>query len=187
MTHKPGRYQGEGNKLRYEPAGAGDYEKFLEWTRDETDGYLGPTLELMQMTWPEFETLFHTVGQVYGIFEGGQPAGFYWIEEREPILHLHGLILRESFRGRGIGTEVLTQLEGLYRGKMDAIELGVHQSNVRARSLYERLGFETVKVLDDLGFYVMQKRLEAPVTCSETAGCRARRPSIRHQSEESKK
>jgi ribosomal protein S18 acetylase RimI-like enzyme len=154
-------------KLRYEPAKARDYDKFLRWTRDETEGYLGPTLELMQMTWPEFETLFRTVGRVYGIYEGGQPAGFYWIEERDAILHLHGLILRVSYRGRGIGTEVLKMLEDRYRGEMDGIELGVHQSNVRALALYERLDYQTVKVLDELGFYVMQKRLENGAASSE--------------------
>jgi GNAT superfamily N-acetyltransferase len=151
--------------LRYEPATAQDYDKFLGCTRDEA-GYLGPTLELMQMTWPEFETLFRTVGQVHGIYEGGQPAGFYWIEERDPVLHLHGLILRVSFRGRGIGTKTLKMLEDRYREEMDAIELGVHQSNVRAHALYQRLGYETVKVLDELGFYVMQKRLGIGATSS---------------------
>jgi ribosomal protein S18 acetylase RimI-like enzyme len=145
--------------LQYEPASARDYDKFLRWTRDETAGYLGPTLELMEMTWPEFGRLFRSVGQVYGVYEEGQAAGFCWIEERERVLHLHGLILRESSRGRGIGTEVLKMLEERYREEMDAIELGVHESNVRARALYERLGYETVNALEDLGFYVMQKRL----------------------------
>lgn len=159
MTHDPDHSAKTERKVRYERASAGDYDKFLGWTRDEA-GYLGPTLELMQMTWPEFETLFRTVGQVYGICEDGQPAGFYWIEERDAVLHLHGLILQESFRGRGIGTKALKMLEDRYREEMDVIELGVHESNVRARALYDKLGYETVKVLDHLGFYVMQKRLE---------------------------
>jgi ribosomal protein S18 acetylase RimI-like enzyme len=159
MIHSSDDSANTGGKLRYEAAEARDYDKFLRWTRDEA-GYLGPTLELMQMTWPEFETLFRTVGRVHGIYEGWQPAGFYWTEERDAILHLHGLILRGPFRGRGIGTRVLKMLEDRYRGEMDAIELGVHQSNERALALYERLGYETVKVLDELGFYVMQKRLE---------------------------
>lgn len=184
VTQKPGPSEGATGKLRCKLAAAEDYDQFLEWTRNETVGYLGPTLELMQMTWAEFESLFRTVGRVYGIYEDGLPAGFYWIEERGSILHLHGLILLESFRGRGIGTEVLTHVEDRYQGKVDAIELGVHESNARARSLYERLGFETVKVLDDLGFYVMQKRLEAPVTSSRTAGCCAKRSSVGHTREE---
>jgi ribosomal protein S18 acetylase RimI-like enzyme len=166
MIHSSDDSANTERKLRYEAAKARDYDKFLRWTRDEA-GYLGPTLELMQMTWPEFERLFRTVGRVHGIYEGGQPAGFYLIEERDPLLHLHGLILRVSFRGRGIGTKTLKMLEDRYRGEMDAIELGVHQSNVRAHALYKRLGYETVKVLDQLGFYVMQKRLETGATSSK--------------------
>ena len=77
MICDPGHPANTERNLRYEPAGARDYDKFLRWTRDEA-GYLGPTLELMQMKWPEFETLFRTVGRVYGIHEGGQPAGFYF-------------------------------------------------------------------------------------------------------------
>jgi RimJ/RimL family protein N-acetyltransferase len=167
MIHSPDHSADTKPLLRYEPARAHDYGRFLWWTRDETAGYLGPTLELMQMTWPEFEALFRRVGQVYGVFEGGQAAGFYWIEERGAVLHIHGLILRESFRGRGIGTEVLKMLEDRHRGEMDAIELGVHESNVRAHALYERLGYVSVKKLDDLGFYVMQKRLKNGSTHSQ--------------------
>jgi ribosomal protein S18 acetylase RimI-like enzyme len=42
---------------------------------------------------------------------------------------------------------------------MEAIELGVHRSNPRAIALYERAGFQTVKVLEELGFYIMQRSL----------------------------
>ena len=43
--------------------------------------------------------------------------------------------------------------------QLDCIELGVHGSNIRVKKLYERVGYETVKTYDDLGFVVMQKRL----------------------------
>lgn len=42
---------------------------------------------------------------------------------------------------------------------MTAIELGVHQSNVKARQLYERVGYQVVKYLDDLGYFVLQRPL----------------------------
>jgi ribosomal protein S18 acetylase RimI-like enzyme len=46
-----------------------------------------------------------------------------------------------------------------YRGRVDVIELGVQRDNVRAKALYERLGFQVVKTLEDLGFDIMQKPL----------------------------
>ena len=143
--------------LEYEPAKLEQYEEFLQLMRDDAAEYLERTMALMEMTWEEFSQLFRTVGEVVGVYEDGAIAGFYWIEEREAVLHLHALILKEGFRGRGIGTGVLRELEDRHGAGVDAIELGVHESNRRARALYERLGFETVKRLDELGFEVMRK------------------------------
>ena len=84
-------------------------------------------------------------------------AGFYWIEERGKTLHLHGLILKAAFQGKGIGTAVIRMLVESYQGQVKAIELGVHQSNARAKKLYERLGFEVVKYRHDLGYFIMQR------------------------------
>ncbi len=147
--------------LTYEPVKSEEYDEFLQLLRDSATDYLESTLALMQMTWKQFADLFRTRGQVYGIYRDGQLAGFYWIEERDQVLHLHGLILREQFQGKGIGTQVLQMLAAKYRGSVRAIELGVHKSNDRAKTLYKRLGYETVKTWDDLGFLIMQKPLRA--------------------------
>lgn len=146
--------------LAYLPAKIEQYETFLQLTQDQAADYLERTLELMEMTGEEFGDLFRTVGQVYGIYKDGQLAGYFWIEEREAILHLHGLILKENFQGQGIGTQVLRELEARYGDRMAAIELGVHESNHRAEQLYERSGYQTVKRIDELGFEIMQKQLQ---------------------------
>lgn len=145
--------------LIYKPSSGEQYDLFLNLMRSQAADYLDCTLELMGLTWQEFAHLFRTVGQVYGIYEEEHLAGFYWIEEREEILHLHGLVLEGAAQGRGIGSRVLTMLETIYRDRMEAIELGVHESNERARRLHERFGYRTVKLLDDVGFFIMQKPL----------------------------
>jgi len=127
--------------------------------RDEAHEYLQRTMELMQMTQEQFDHLFRTIGHVYGIYEGKRLAGFYWIEERERFLHLHALILKSEFQGRGIGSEVLNMLASEYKDTASSIELGVHELNERAIRLYEQQGFRTVKQLDDVKFRIMQKRL----------------------------
>jgi ribosomal protein S18 acetylase RimI-like enzyme len=144
----------------YRTARTEDYDVFLNILHDQAADYLEPTLRLMQMTWEEFAHQFRTIGQVYSIYWSGQLAGFYWIEERDDVLHLHGLILKSEFQGQGIGTQVLTMLSTKYRDRFTAIELGVYRSNVRAIALYERMGYETVRSLENLGFFVMQKRLQ---------------------------
>ena len=144
--------------LEYELAQAEQLEAFLQLMRDQAADYLERSLELVGATPERFGQLFRTVGQVYAIYQAGREAGFYWIEQRGEVLHLHGLILEESFQGRGVGTRVLHDLETRHDG-VAAIELGVHSSNRRARKLYARLGYETVQVLGDLGFEVMRKQL----------------------------
>jgi arginine deiminase len=145
--------------LAFDAAVEEDYDKFLALQREQTAGYLAETLERMGMTWQEYKDRFRTVGRVYCIRQAGQVAGFYWIEERAPLLHLHGLILKDEFQGQGIGSQVLQKLETEYKQRMVAIELGVHESNTRAIALYERFGYKTVNRLEDLGFLVMQKHL----------------------------
>lgn len=141
------------------PAPDGQYDEFLRLMLNETGSYLEPTLQRMQMSWEEFTRLFRTVGQVYGVYSGGALAGFCWVEPRGRVLHLHGLVLKGEFQGRGIGSATLEVLESRYKGTVDVIELGVHRSNRRAIALYERLGYRRVRVLDDLGFDIMQKQL----------------------------
>ncbi len=146
--------------LTFEPAREAQYAEFFQMMRDLSAAYLETTLALTQLTWQDFERLFRSTGQVFGIYEEGQLAGFYWIEQRERVLHLHGPFVKPSFQGHGIGSQVLKMLESEYSSRVNAVELGVHDSNAQAKSLYEKVGFETIKRLDELGFSVMQKRLQ---------------------------
>lgn len=146
--------------LIYQPAKAEQYDRLFQLMYDQAPDYLEHTLELMEMTREEYSQLFQTVGQVVGIYDDGHVAGFYWVEERENTLHLHGLILKDAFQGLGIGSQVLRDIEARYSERVDYIELGVHQSNTGAIKLYKKFDYKTVDVLDDLGFEVMQKELQ---------------------------
>jgi ribosomal protein S18 acetylase RimI-like enzyme len=141
------------------PATPAQMDEFLELLRLEAADYLDQTMALMEMTWPQFVRLVQTVGRVFAVHRAGQVVGFCWIEERERVVHLHGLFIGQGFQGQGIGTQVLNMLVQQYTGHMDAIELGVHESNTRARALYERVGYRTTKHLAELGFYVLQRPL----------------------------
>lgn len=136
-----------------------EVDEFLELLRRDASGYLDQTMALMEMTWPQFVQLVRTVGRVFAIHRADQVVGFCWIEERERVVHLHGLFIDQEFQGQGIGTQVLNMLVQQYTGRKDAIELGVHESNSGARALYERLGYQTTQHLAELGFYVLQRPL----------------------------
>jgi len=145
--------------LTYKAASPEQHEEFLQLMRVDAADYLDYSLKLMRLTWQEFAELTRTVGQVYAIYQDERLVGFYWIEERGRILHLHGLFVKHPFQGKGIGTQVLNMLADKYASSMETIELGVHDSNPGARSLYEKLEFKTVKRLAEVGFSVMQKPL----------------------------
>ncbi len=142
-----------------EPSTEEEMAGFLELTRQETSAYLDRTLKLMGATWDEYGRLFRSMGRVFSIREGGAVAGFCWVEERGRVLHLHGFILKKSFQGRGIGGQVLGDLEHRFAGRVDTIELGVHKSNEGALRLYVRSGFRTAERKDDLGFLILRKDL----------------------------
>jgi ribosomal protein S18 acetylase RimI-like enzyme len=145
--------------ITYADPTAEQYEQFLQMMWDDGQEYWENTLRLMHMTWEQYAQIFRTRGEVHAIYQDGQLAGFYWTELREDTLHLHGLILKPGFRGQGIGTAVLDMLSDGFTGKVARIELGVFQANAGAIRLYERRGFQMVRSLDDLHFYIMQKPL----------------------------
>ena len=146
--------------LIYQPATSEQVDEFLELMRLEAADYLEQTMKLSEMTWSQFSKLVKTMGQVFCVTQKGKIAGYYWTEERGKIVHLHGIVIRSEYQGQGIGSEVLSMLVRKYSGIMDAIELGVHASNTRAKKLYEKMGYQTVKYMPDLRFYILQCPLE---------------------------
>jgi ribosomal protein S18 acetylase RimI-like enzyme len=145
--------------LSYLPASPEQYDQFLQMMWDDGHEYMENTLHIMQMTWDEYAQTFRTRGEVRAIYQDVELAGFYWIEERGDTLHLHGLILKADFQGQGIGTAVLKMLAETSTGKLDKIELGVYQANSGAIQLYEKMGYQITRSLDDLHFYIMHKNL----------------------------
>jgi ribosomal protein S18 acetylase RimI-like enzyme len=143
--------------LTCKPANPDQHDDFFQLMLDEAVDYLEHTMKLMGLSLEHFRQLFKTVGKVYAIYHNDQLAGFYWIEEREGTLHLHGLVLRKDFQRKGIGSEILNLLETEYASRVKAIELGVHQSNTGARQLYEKSGYRLVKQMPELGFDILQK------------------------------
>ncbi len=116
-------------------------------------------MKAMGLTWDQFEELYETRGEVRTLKRMGAVVGFCWIEHRGSELHLHAIFVLPEQRGRGIGSATLRSLEAEFQDQAEVIELGVENDNAAARRLYERHGFEAAKVLPEVGFTVMRKRV----------------------------
>ena len=132
---------------------------FLEWMREHMAGTVDAVMTFLGLTWDGFADLFRMVGEVRAVSDDGKLAGFLWIEKRERDLHVHGIILRPEFRGRGIGAEIFELLEREFEKEIDAFELGVRASNEGAIRFYERIGFAVERSIEEIGFHVLRKAL----------------------------
>ncbi|GBF08496.1 N-terminal acetyltransferase [Aeropyrum pernix] len=88
------------------------------------------------------------------------------LSEERPVGHLVSIAVRPGFRGRGIGSKLLSEtvrvMKNVYR--VDAIFLEVRVSNMPAIRLYEKFGFRKVRRIkgyyrDGEDAFVMVKRL----------------------------
>ena len=65
---------------------------------------------------------------------------------------LHHLAVAEAYRGRGIGTALLAEVERRLKGKgCLKVNLLVHRTNTGARCLYEHLGYQEMNTLIAMG------------------------------------
>lgn len=72
----------------------------------------------------------------------GTDVGRFRIVRFPDRIFLGGIQIHPDFQGNGIGTHLVTGLIEESRASGRPLDLNVDQINVRARSLYERLGFQ---------------------------------------------
>ena len=89
--------------------------------------------------------------EIYLLEYEGETAGYgltartFSQEAGGQVLWIEELYIREAFRSRGLGREFFSYIEEKNRGQIARLRLEVEEENIRAISLYERLGY---KVLD---------------------------------------
>jgi ribosomal protein S18 acetylase RimI-like enzyme len=88
------------------------------------------------------------------VLADGEPAGRLYVDRREDEIAVIDIALLPEYRGRGIGTELLTAIltEADAAGKK--VSIYVEHRNP-ARRLYERLGFVEVA---EQGVYALLER-----------------------------
>jgi ribosomal protein S18 acetylase RimI-like enzyme len=82
------------------------------------------------------------------IVAGGREVGALRLERREGELYVADLQIAPEEQGHGVGTAVLQHVIAEADGLGAAVTLQVLKVNVRARRLYERLGFYVTGEVD---------------------------------------
>lgn len=72
----------------------------------------------------------------------GEPVGRFRVVRFPDRIFLGGIQIHPAFQSRGIGTHLVDALIRESRSSARPVHLDVDKNNVRARRLYERLGFE---------------------------------------------
>lgn len=146
-----------GDGIQIEQAKESQYDELFKMMLKYSSHYLQTAASKLNLSMEQFKESFKTVGKVYVMYLQREIAGFFWIEKRHDVLHIHALIIKEQFQGRGLGKQILNLIQDEYSSGARTLELGVHFSNDKAIKLYESFGFAKVKQFDDMGFIVMQK------------------------------
>lgn len=97
------------------------YDRVMDWMRRKIAGHL-----------TEYRRIYH----------GEELAGYYRFAPAEGKMELDDLYILPAYRGQGIGSAVLRDC---LAATEKPVFLYVFTRNVRARALYERLGFRTVQ------------------------------------------
>ncbi len=90
---------------------------------------------------------------VLGAFADGKLIGILGlsVEPREKIRHkghVFGMYVAPEYAGRGVGQKLMTSCIGRARGiaALEQLQLTVTESNIRAKSFYEKAGFRSFGV-----------------------------------------
>jgi RimJ/RimL family protein N-acetyltransferase len=76
------------------------------------------------------------------------PARFGGRASENAHVGILGILVDRPYRGRGLGEALLVRALELARARFERVRLAVFSVNVRAKRLYERLGFRTVGHLE---------------------------------------
>jgi ribosomal protein S18 acetylase RimI-like enzyme len=93
-------------------------------------------------------------GAAFQIIErDGWPIGRLYVDRAEKDIRIVDITLLPEFRGSGIGTKFLRELQEEARNAAKSLTIHVERFN-RALGLYQRLGFEQV---EDKGVYLLMR------------------------------
>jgi ribosomal protein S18 acetylase RimI-like enzyme len=134
----------------------------VEWDEDQKTAFLRHQFEAQHQQYQEgYRDASFNV-----ILLDGQPAGRLYLARGVDEIRIVDIAILPDFRGRGIGTGLITgvQADAAQAGK--AVRIHVERFNPALR-LYDRLGFRPIV---DRGVYLFLEWTAAPAASRQSAG-----------------
>ncbi len=100
---------------------------------------------------PLINLKYHDFVNYFGVVKGSYKFLLIYLifdrkQDNKNQLLLNGIVVKDGFRGHGIGQKLIHELQVYAMNKnMDSIKLDVIDENPKAKKLYEKLGFRSVK------------------------------------------
>lgn len=127
----------------------------VPWTPEQKMAFLRQQFDAQHSHYQE-----HYAGAAFDLLSvDGRPAGRLYVARWKDTLRIVDIALMPEFRGRGIGTALVTELFAEADASGRSVSIHV-ESNNPARRLYERLGFRQVS---EHGVYWLMERSPATV------------------------
>lgn len=107
------------------------------WPTAQQDAFLKMQFQFQRRSYAmQFPDADHRV-----IWHEGAPVGQILVDRSSQAIRLVDIALLQAFRGRGIGAELIRDLQAEAEQTAKPLQLTVRKENAGARHLYERLGF----------------------------------------------
>ena len=98
------------------------------------------------------------------ILVAGEPAGRLYVHRRDREIRIMDIALLPAFRGRGIGTKLLSGI--LIEGERAALPVTIHVESFNpAQRLYERLGF--TRIANNGVYHLLEWKPPVPASGNE--------------------
>lgn len=110
------------------------------------DARLAPFFKKMYSLWLERD---FREGAVLTRTDGAHPSGVATVSIDGPVAHVGLVAVDASCRGRGIGGQLMADIEAYVRNRdAETVEVVTQGDNVPARRLYERCGYQMISQVD---------------------------------------
>ena len=104
--------------------------------------YIEPVWGWQQERWDRFVENWFDPGRAKIIQKDAIDVGILVTDEQSSLVYLESLSIVRPYQGQGLGTQVIQDLILAASAQCLPVVLDVLKTNVRARMLYERLGFK---------------------------------------------